>query len=417
MIHRLRTLTPRSQIILIVAVTIGLRLVLAWIFGSEVADLTLYRRMADIVGRGENIYKPITLFPYTPIAMFLPAWLSDLAQALSLPFHFVFKWLTILIDAGIALLLWWQAHKRQLPHNAALWIGLAFALSPVDIIITSFHGSESILPIFFVLLAYYLVSFLPANRAYHIAAISLGVAIGLRGFPVLFVPFFLRKINVDWRRKIVFLILAAIPAGITLLPYMVVDFPAVWREVFSHSGFIDYGWVAAMRGFWFLTTSNLYLPGTLSEELLGFSKLLFLLAYAGFVTVFWRKSDRFSLLGGMLGTTLLFFSVYGGISSQYLVWVIPFALLVGSRWVTVYTWSATATLISFYLFYFPTILFGTLPIEWPTLNPAVMGFNLVFNTLFWGLCGTWFIRLLIRPTTDIALPPPNSAGKQSLKQV
>lgn len=68
-----------------------------------------------------------------------------------------------------------------------------------------------------------------------------------------------------------------------------------------------------MRGCWLITTGNLYLPGTLSDDLSGFSKLLFLLVYALLATVFWRKSERFSLFNGMPGTALLFSGLYGGL--------------------------------------------------------------------------------------------------------
>jgi len=58
-----------------------------------------------------------------------------------------------------------------------------------------------------------------------------------------------------------------------------------------------------------------------------------------------------------------------------------FALLIESGWKTAYIWSATASLITFYLFYFPAILFGELPVPWPALNPSVVPFNLLFNVV------------------------------------
>ena len=140
MMKRLNNPSLRNQVILLLVVTIGIRLTLAWIFGSEVADITLYHQMADIITRNENIYQTATLFPYTPISMFLPAWSLQLAQTLRLPFHFVIKWPIIMGDAGIVLLLWWQAQKRNL-QNTAILLGLAYAFNPVSLLITSFHGN------------------------------------------------------------------------------------------------------------------------------------------------------------------------------------------------------------------------------------------------------------------------------------
>jgi DNA-binding beta-propeller fold protein YncE len=417
MMKRLNNLSRRNQIILLLVMTIGIRLTLAWVFGTEVADLVGYHQTAEIVARNGNIYQTASLFPYTPISMFLPAWSLQLAQTLGLPFHFVVKWPIIIGDAGIALLLWWQAQKRNL-KNTAILLGLAFAVNPVSLLITSFHGNYMPLTVFFVLLAYCLVSFLPVKNYYSLSALSLGMAIGLRGYPVLFVPFFLRKMNLNWRRKVIFLVLAGLPSVISLLPFMVVNFNIVWREVFSYSGLTDYGWIAAMREYWLITTGNLYLPGTLSENLLNFSKWLFLIAYVLMVVVFWWKHKHFGLLSCIIGTTLLFFCLYGGISSQYLVWVIPFGLLIGSAWETAYTWSATASLITFYLYYFPTILFGELPVSWQELNPSVIPFILFFNIAFWGICLAWLVRIIIHPIEDIAMQTsdiyqPNSVVEKS----
>ena len=62
------------QITLLLLTVIVLRLVLAWVFGAEVADLSQYHWMADIIGRNENIYETPGLYHYTPIPMFFPFW-------------------------------------------------------------------------------------------------------------------------------------------------------------------------------------------------------------------------------------------------------------------------------------------------------------------------------------------------------
>ena len=385
---------------MLVATILIVRLGLAWVFGAEVADLSQYHAMADIVARGENIYETEGLFHYSPLPMFLPVWSLRVAQALHLPFHFVVKWPMILADVGIALVLWWQARKRGLT-GFAFTIGLGYAFNPVSLLITVFHGSYSVLPAFFALLAYCLITLADGRRYYRLSALSLGVAIGLRAYPVLFLPFFLRKMNLDGRRKIVYLILAGLPSLVTFIPFLLVNYQAVWRDVFSYSGVADSGWIAAARSYWFLAAQNLYLPGTLGLELLAISKWIFLAAYGLFVVFFWWKPQRFSLLSGILGALLLFLGIYGGISLQYLIWVILFALLVKSRWTGAYIWTATGNLVFFYLFYFPTILFGNLPIYWPEFIPWVMVFRLIFDLAFWAVCLVWFIWIVRDPPADL----------------
>ncbi len=288
-----------KQVFLIVAIVVVVRSGLAWIFGTEVADLSQYHWMADIIQRGENIYETPGLFHYTPIPMFLPDWSLRVSQALNLPFHFVVKWPMILADAGIALILWWQARKCGLEKSAFI-ISLGYAFNPVSLLTTTFHGSYSVLPAFFSLLAYCLIVINPEKRFYRLSALSLGMAIGLRGYPILFLPFILRKLKLNWRHKIVYLILAGVPSLITFIPFLLTNFQAVWQVVFSYSGVADYGWIAAARSYWFLITGNQYLPGSLGDQLLGVSKSLFLVIYVLWAIYFWCRQNRFSLLSGNL---------------------------------------------------------------------------------------------------------------------
>jgi|GEM_PF-1618421 len=413
---KLNTLSSRSQFLFLLAAILITRLGLAWVFGGEVADLSQYHWMSDIISRGENIYETEGLFHYTPIPMFLPDWSMQTAQALGLPFHFVVKWPMILADAGIALLLWWQARRRGL-KGWALLLGLGYAFNPVSLLTTAFHGSYSVLPAFFSLLAYCLATLDPGRRFYRFSALSLGMAIGLRGYPVLYLPFFLRKMNLDWRRKVGFVVLAGLPSLITFIPFLLANFQAIWRDVFSYSGVADYGLIAIARGYWFLTTHNFYLPGTLGDDLVEVSKRLFLVAYVVLVINFWKKPQRFSLLSGILGTLLLFLGIYGGISSQYLIWVIPFALLVRSGWEKAYTWTAAASLVFFYLFYFPTVLFGDLPVLWPDSNPIVMVFRLISALAFWGVSLAWLAQILRSPPPDLSLGVSGLANSSSTQPV
>jgi len=299
-------------------------------------------------------------------------------------------------------LLWWQTRKRGL-GKAAVFVGLGYALNPVSILITSFHGSSIVLSAFFSLLAYCLVANDFNFQKYRLSALSLGLAIGLRAFPILYLPFFIRKIDADLRHKVLYIFLAVAPTLVTIVPFLVVDFQSVWKQLLTYSGLTDYGWMAIARAAWFLIDGNRYLPGTLGITLLTVSKFCFVLVYALFVGLFWWKTKRFSLLGGLLITLLLFLVVYGGISSQYLIWVVPFALCVGTKWEIAYSWSATFALVSFYLFYFPTILFGNLHIVWTDMNPAVMNLILVANVIFWSVCTAWVIQLIAHPSPDPVL--------------
>jgi len=58
---------------------------------------------------------------------------------------------------------------------------------------------------------------------------------------------------------------------------------------------------------------------------------------------------------------LLFYGLYGNVSAQYFVWVLPFALALRKWSVVPYTLLATLAIVCFYVLYHPTILFGRYP--------------------------------------------------------
>lgn len=398
MMKRNQLTIPQQGLIIFLSVVVS-RVILAWIFGIEVADIDQFHTMANLIANSENIFDTSGLFHYTPIAMFLPYWCMKIAQLFGLPFHFVIKWPAILSDAGIALLIWHFFLSQERTKRNAFAAGLAYAFNPVSLLITCFHGSYNIVYILFVVIAYVLMSSENDNRFYRLSALSMGVAIGFRGFAILFLPLFLRKMQLTWRKKIVFILLSGLPSIVTLIPAIIVNFQAVWRDTFSYSGVTDYGWIAISRAYWFIYSGNMYLPGTMGNGFLSLSKWMFLIIYTVFVICFYFFDHHLTLLDGILTTTLLFYVVYGGISSQYLAWIIPFAVLYGTKWMQRYSIAASIALICFYLFYFPKILFGTLPISWQELNPEIIIFVLLGNVAFWLVCFVWMLRIVFLNTS------------------
>src|SRR5262249_9744867 len=61
-------------------------------------------------------------------------------DATGLPFSTLVKLPPIGADACIAVLLFWTALRQSVPNRAAALMGLAYALNPVSILITGYHG-------------------------------------------------------------------------------------------------------------------------------------------------------------------------------------------------------------------------------------------------------------------------------------
>lgn len=398
---KLKKFLYSKHLSLLVVLAFSLRVLLAWVFGSQVADIEQFYWMANIIANSENIFHTPGLFHYTPIAMFLPYWCLKITEITNLPFHFVIKWPTIFADILILIIIWKITIQRTKSKDTAFLSGMIYATNPISLLITCFHGSYNIIFILFSLFAFALMTSNSDAKYYRLAALSLGFAIGFRGFAILFLPFFVMTAKLDWKKKIYFIIISAFPSVVTLIPFLIVDYQAVLRDTFLYSGVIDFGWVAIARAFWFIIDGNYYLPGTLGDELLNVSKFAFLITYGLLIFNFFYLKGKNNLLIGIISTILLFYSIYGGLSAQYLVWLVPFTVLMNIQWVKIFSIFAAMAMICFYLFYFPKILFGNLPIFWQELNPDIMIFVLISNVLFWGLCLVWLILIIMKANKKV----------------
>ena len=96
----------------------------------------------------------------------------------------------------------------------------------------------------------------------------------------------------------------------------------------------------------------------------------------------------------LLLAPLLFYAVYGGVSAQYLIWVVPIAIIIRDRFVVPFTAIAATAIIPFYLLYAPGILFGRHP-GLTFDRPSLFLIYLVANVLLVALCIAWLAAIVI----------------------
>jgi hypothetical protein len=391
-----------------VALSLALRLPGPLLLGAEVADIKSYRQMAERVLAGENIYHRRVLFPYTPLTLPLPAASMLLARGTGLPFHLTIKLWPILADAALALLVWRAARRRGLGERRALWLGLAYAANPVAILTSAFHGNQTVLGVLFAFWAYERVAGAPAEAAtrYRGAGLLLGLGVAARSFPVLLAPVFalllpLGSGTAGLQRRASFLAFVALPAAVASVPALVADPAAYLRELTTYSGFADQGWLALRRGLGVVTgTGKRFPPDTAAWLQAG--KVLFLTLYALLLAALVRR-QRHDLAAGCLLAWLLFLVAYGGVSTHYLAWVIPFGLLASPLWTAGYTAAGTLSMVGFYLTWFPGVLMG--PHAPERLGPApaadpVWRFYLGALALSWLVNVAWLAREAKRLASD-----------------
>ena len=392
----------------LLALTLYVRLWPAWNLKAEAGDLPGYRAMAQVVLRGDNIYSRHVFFPYTPYSQFLQASMLLLANSTGWRFDFTVKLPAIFADAVTLLLLYWSLLASRVSLKRATAWSVFWALNPVSILVSAFHGNVmSLVPCF--LLGAIVAAEQAELRSYRrrlmaISALMLGLGIAMRSFPILALPVFLALASRSVREAIEFTVLAGLAGGVSSIPYLIYARETFLREVLSYSGFSDFGWVAAVRAMSYITGAG-KLSG-FDDGLLVLTKSLFLYAYV-IVLLMLPWFRRRSLAVGAMLAPLLFYGLYGGLSAQYLVWVIPMAILAEDRLVLWYSPLAALSMACFYAIYHPGILFGSFR-PWFSEN-VLVGVLYAASSLMLALVSmSWVVRLLIRelrvPQQDRAAP-------------
>jgi hypothetical protein len=322
-------------------VAAALRLLAIAVSDREVADVLRYRKVADhVLDVSWNPYQAPRLYPYPPVWVWVEAGAGKLARETPAPFPLLMKLPTLAADLFIVAFL---ARRTR----AGAW---AYAVHPVALMVGAFHGQFDAIALAFLLAALGAFERGRADRA----GLALSAAIALKSFPVLLLPVFLIQTDA-WRSRVRFAALALGPVALLLVPYALHDPGALRRELFGYGGVADLGWIGLWRALRWLTTGALargeaaYWPGAVTA-----GKLLFAGAYAGLLV--WLARRRASPWPAAQMTLLLFVTVYGALSAQYLLWAVPLAALRPDRWMSAHGLASTMALVGFYPFLAPGIL-------------------------------------------------------------
>lgn len=355
----LADLRPRCALLLVVGIALFVRMVPNFVLpGGAGYDIESYRLVAESLRAGEDVYRnPATSdrHPYLPLQMYwmaLASWLSDQA---GVSFVKVVRLAPILADCGIALALFSFLKERASPavaHQGALY----YALSPVSVFVSGYHGQFDAIPLLFLVLA--VVS---DRRSTHRSAAYLGAGILSKSWPVLALPSFWCKLR-SWRKRVSFAFVVALIPAVGLALYSVLLGSRIDNVVQTA---ISYDWGVGAWGYTYI----LRLLGILWPSL----RFLFTLAVRGgrYVTlallaiVWLLGARRETLPEGILTVFVTFFAVTHAFSVQYLVWLIPLAILASERrWLTRYTLAATSYMILVYTTLILELRITTL-LPWP----------------------------------------------------
>lgn len=333
-----------------VLLALALRALPILVADRDVADVHRYQRMGQhLLDVSWNPYETKRLYPYPPLWALAEAGAEWLARQGIGTFPIDIKLPILIADLLIVAALVLAGRSGRAPP-AAGWL---YAVHPVSILITGFHGQFDAIALLFVLLA---LAALGRGRR-DLSALSLAVAIATKSFPVLLVPLLAFTGEASWRRAARFVALSLGPVALLLLPFAVADLEALRRELFAYSGIADFGWTGLLRGVTWLATGDLLRSEARFWPLAAtLSKVFFLGVWCGLLVAIRRGVLRLSPERACLAVLLAFQVFYGSLSAQYLLWVVPLGVLRPGRDLGAHAVAATAGLVGFYLFLAPGVL-------------------------------------------------------------
>jgi hypothetical protein len=366
-----------------ILLALALRLVVVALTTGAGYDITSYTIQAQSVLTHHNIYTFTDRYPYPPVWVWLVALAQWIANTTGLSFGGLARLPGIAGDVLIVALL-----QRAKGSKAALF----YAVNPVSILITAGHGQFDGLVMALVVAAWVLWDTRQRRNAAW-AALALGGAIALKGYPVLLLPALLVG-AAGWKRRVLLTGLALAPLLVCVLVYSA--FFGLEPAMISHV----LGYQSPPILGWSLYFNNL-LPRIWPASFIGG-----LLVLALFLTAVTRaalllfpvllavRKPSWSLESLWLVTFLGFYLLAPGLSPQYLLWALPLLALVDLKKGVFYTAFSTPALVFLYLAEFPEAVPWGLALTAAAPNYIWLLSYWAANLVWWFACLSLLSRLL-----------------------
>ena len=374
------------------------------------SDVWAWEQLATLLLDGENFYAT-RLHNWPPLWIYLSAGLWLLHVASGLPFAFLVKLPPIGADACIAVLLYRAGLRQGWGSREATLAGLAYALNPISILISGFHGQFDSLMVACAFLAWYGWEFWPGRARLLGSGLALGLGVWFKTVPLLLLPVFLPRL-VTWRDRLIYSALAVGPAGLGTLPYLLLWPGDVSKHFVGYaSWFAQWGYPVAWMLVEFVQEGAVPPPAPHPDYVSPPLRLMHVLGrwvlLAALGVAWWYTRYRgFGALRSVLVTFTGLYFATSGFGMQYLLWIVPFALAARERWLGPYTFTASIALLAYYATS-PDVV-SSPPISWPPMRPHLREFvGKLASIPAWLICGLWALSLLRRGGghTERATPP------------
>ncbi len=372
------------QILVVLMVAISVRLVMTYPL-AENYDTKSFKIAADLMSQGKIVYEHTKRYNYPPLWMWVLLLIQMLTDVSHLPFAVLVKLPAILADSGICLLIYVLFLRSESGERAAMAGALFYALNPVAILISGHHGQFGSVWVFFCLLAWYFWNSRKMEESAFLSGLALGIAILFKPIPVILLPVFVGRLRTA-RQRFVFSTLALFPVVAATLPYFLIAPSALLENVILYSsnyGSWGYGYpvvLVILRRIVHYDFFNMLI--TITENYGKYFLLLVLFYQWIFVC------PRISLISAI---TLVFATLYfcsSGFGVQYLIWILPFAIINRESALKYYTIFTTVYLI----FMYAVMAYDNICFDWLREIISKKNFGYIASALslpVWLISGLW----------------------------
>jgi len=264
------------------------------------------------------------------------------AQDLGIHFPFLLRLPGIIADFLVVLVL---LQFRKIDIRIPTWALALFALSPVSLMVSGFHGNTD--PVMILLLVCAVWMCLRDQPA--LAGLFFALSCQIKIIPLLLLPAFVFY----WlsRKRIRGFLMTGALTTFGLWSEPLLNFPVLFAK-----NVLAYGSYWGIWGFTFLFRSS----GLPQFSRLSFFDLepaqniivtvLKFIIVAGALWIAWqhRQSRGRTFVEALAATWLVFFVFAPGVCPQYLIWLAPFVLVLSPRFYTVLTIASSGFLFAFY---------------------------------------------------------------------
>lgn len=307
----------KTSISLKYSIIIGLsiRLAITLIFyKSSSNDLTSFFDAGKIILERKSLY-PTLYFPFFPYLGALSVFLKNIFSPLIfLKFVFTF------FDLGNLYLVYLLSKKN-------LNLGLLYAVNPITIICSNIHGQFDVIPLFFLLLAIYLM-----NQQKNIfSMIMISFAIFTKTWPALFITPIFKKL----KNKFLFVLIMIIPILSVIFHWWYFKTPVqeIIMPIKNYRG---------VYGYWGIGNILILLWPKIDSSIIQFLRRIFFVAL--FMFSFYPNNKN--IIKNILLIMLFFFTFTLTFGSQWLAWLVPFIIMARPKNRNWFFVTATVYLIS-----------------------------------------------------------------------